>query len=163
MPSVQALKGSDEHVGFHAARTPPAFTRRPLGTRAPLDRGFRPLASSLEDRFGQEDQDDFLFALHPTLPEYEAKIEELQRNVSKGWGQWLVPDLLSYTKLPEGIVVGLQICGPQAADGPRRCVGSVIPDSQGTVKVDRHSTDRSYASFNITFEDALVPSTTSRK
>lgn len=139
----------------------------------PLDRGFRllsilssPLPTSIpsleENRFfGRDDQEDLVVVLHPTLPPHEAKLEDLQNKVSKGWGQWLVPDLLSFTNLPEGIVMGLQICGRQATTtnsgggtkNHRNCVGPVVPDSAGTIRVDRHSTDRSYASFNLTFDD----------
>ena len=108
--------------------------------RHPLDRGFQLLSSS--------DSEDDSIVLHPSLPTHEAQRQDLNERLARGWGHWLVPDLLSLTKLPEGIVVGLQICSSGAE---RDCVGSVVPDSKGTIKVDRHSTDRSYASFNLTF------------
>ena len=112
----------------------------------PLDRGFHLLSSSLEAR------EDDIVVLRPSLPPHEKKRQDLQNDISRGWGHWLVNDLLSLTKLPEGIVVGLQICSAQGEE--RECVGPVIPDSKGTVKVDRYATDRSYASFNITFASA---------
>ncbi len=109
----------------------------------PLDRGFRSLSTSLEA------QEDDIVVLRPSLPPHEKKRQDLQNHISRGWGHWLVNDLLKLTKLPEGIVLGLQICSTQGEE--RDCVGPVIPDSKGTIKVDRYATDRSYASFNITF------------
>jgi hypothetical protein len=125
----------------------------------PLDRGFRLLSTIEENHMSRDDPKDPEVVLHPTLPPHDSKRQHLQNELSKGWGQWLVPDLLSVTKLPEGIVVGIQICGRQSIESGavtgnhRNCVGPVVPDSAGTIRVDRHSTDRSYASFNLTFED----------
>eukprot|EP00536_Pseudo-nitzschia_multiseries_P006755 jgi/Psemu1/324467/estExt_fgenesh1_pg.C_1470007 len=81
---------------------------------------------------------------------------------SVGWGYWLRKDVTSLVKLPEGIVLDWKICWQQRQrydDNTvsreqslgRRCLNSAVPDSEGILRMDRQSYDRSYASYNITF------------
>ncbi|KAG7371466.1 hypothetical protein IV203_020036 [Nitzschia inconspicua] len=99
---------------------------------------------------------------HPQLPLPEQRREELQRRLKQGWGYWLRSNILSIVKLPEGLIVSFQFCIPKRnmssshSNNTEHCLELAVPDLKDVVRVDLHAYDRSYSSYNISFDGKSI-------
>jgi hypothetical protein len=128
--------------------------------------------------------------LHPYSSYHEQRRDKLQRNstISKGWGYWLRGNIMSIIKLPEGIDISFKVCYYSSDDSSisisisisnnkkqhkrhqsqsqnhkhKQCLSSAVtPDSKDIIRVDTHTYDRSYISYNLTYSPNQIPSSSS--
>jgi hypothetical protein len=108
--------------------------------------------------------------IYPYLSNQEQKRDKLQKNLTGqegGWGYWLRGNIMSIIKLPEGVVINFKVCSSSISSSSnvsssnnkqhqKHCLSSAVPDSKDIIRVDTHTYDRSYISYNLTYQ---VPST----
>ena len=88
--------------------------------------------------------------LHPHLSSAEQQRDGMQRQLTGGdggWGSWLVEDLQSLVKLPEGAVLTTRVCQRST----NSCLTRAIPDDN-SARVGLHAHDRSYVGFHMAFQ-----------
>ena len=140
--------GSSERpsVGFSMSWT--KMTPSPLAAAADDDGGG--IGSSGNDTDARSRSSGRTTLLLPHLPAAEERRDELQSSLAQGWGTWYQPNILSITKLPEGAVVGIELCRISTSV----CLTQAVPDGRfrhydASARVDLHAWDRSYAQFYV--------------
>ena len=124
------------------------MTPSPLA--APADDDGGGIGSSGNDTDARSRSSARTTLLLPDLPAAEERRDKLQSSLAQGWGTWYQPNILSITKLPEGAVVGIELCRISTSV----CLTQAVPDGRfrhydASARVDLHAWDRSYAQFYV--------------